>query len=496
MTVEGKKDGSRPRVTEADLQELMDLIGPPPAAPFPTYDRDGSSDWTPDWDTREVPRPDDGNRGHEDKPDRSGGKDGVGPPPGTPAPRPSKPRRRRSGTARWHMSLKSVSVSLEQVYKLTDREAMDLLVRARFGSWKSVRCPHCGTIDAHYWRGKDRRWTCAGCGSAFSVTSSTVFSNRKLTLQQLIANTLMWLNSAPGQPALELKRHAKTTYNAVFVQQHKLREALVRGYNVGLLAGDVEMDGAHQAGRRSDEKRGRPQISKPYSEDTPADEVEATMLAGADAAKPRPRGKKGGMVDPEHGQHFPEARRILFTVRRRSPNRGEGAVASRVAIGLVEDSDVAGAVMQSFLAVPESTLNTDTSPAYTALGRKFRAHRTVEHSKTMIGPNGENNNQAEELNWRYDRAEKGVYLNIEPKYLLDYASEVAFRADTRRIPNGKQLEVVLGIAMAVGRSEFWTGYTRGRHRDVELLHPGPQAAKPSGPAKGRHPIKGNGRPPR
>lgn len=56
MTDEAKKGGKRPRMTEADLQELIDLIGPPPAAPFPTYDRDGSSDGTPDWDTREVPR--------------------------------------------------------------------------------------------------------------------------------------------------------------------------------------------------------------------------------------------------------------------------------------------------------------------------------------------------------------------------------------------------------------------------------------------------------
>lgn len=53
---------------------------------------------------------------------------------------------------------------------------------------------------------------------------------------------------------------------------------------------------------------------------------------------------------------------------------------------------------------------------------------TVGNSKTLSGKKGENNNQAEELNWRFDRAEKGVYLNIEPKYMLDYAVETAFRA--------------------------------------------------------------------
>lgn len=49
---------------------------------------------------------------------------------------------------------------------------------------------------------------------------------------------------------------------------------------------------------------------------------------------------------------------------------------------------------------------------YTDLGKRFLGHLTVEHSKELSGPKGENNNQAEELNWRYDRAEKGVYLTL------------------------------------------------------------------------------------
>ncbi len=101
------------------------------------------------------------------------------------------------------------------------------------------------------------------------------------------------------------------------------------------------------------------------------------------------------------------------------------------------------------------------------------------------------------INWRMDRAERGVYLNIEPKYLLDYGAEAAFRSDTRRLPNGEQLKLALNLALSVGASLFWTGFTHGRHRPVELLLPAPQPAPASGPAKGRHPISSaNGRPPR
>ncbi|WP_426178168.1 transposase [Massilia sp. TWR1-2-2] len=121
----------------------------------------------------------------------------------------------------------------------------------------------------------------------------------------------------------------------------------------------------------------------------------------------------------------------------------------------------------------------------------------VEHSKELSGPNGESNNQAEEFNGRFDRMERGTHLHIGEKYALDYAAENAFRSDTRRLPNGRQLEVALNIAMSVGRSKFWTGFTHGNHGGTELTLPLPRLARASGPAKGQHPISSaNGRPPR
>lgn len=414
----------------------------------------------------------------------------------TPTARPCKPRRRRSGTAEWHMSRKAVSLAVRDVAHWTDQKCLDYMVEARFGGWETVRCPHCGSIEKHYFRIKEQRWKCKGCGQRFSVTSGTVFSRRKLPLRDIITSVLMWVNSAAGQPALELKRHMNTTYNTAFTLQHKVREALIRGYNVGILNGEVEMDGAHQSGWRAAEKRGKPQGSRPVDEDTPVEELTAAMLTQTGRSKGKKR-KKDGAIDPEFGQRLPKDRRILFAIRKRSSTRGKGAVATRVAVGLVETAPVAEAIMHDFVAMPESYLNTDTSPAYAELGKRYKAHLTVEHSKELRGPNGENNNQSEELNWRYDRAEKGVYLNIEPKYMLDYAVETAFRADTRRLPNGQQLKLALSVAMSVGESMFWKGFTRGSHREVELIHPAPQPANPSGPAKGRHPIPAmNGRPPR
>jgi hypothetical protein len=85
--------------------------------------------------------------------------------------------------------------------------------------------------------------------------------------------------------------------------------------------------------------------------------------------------------------------------------RGKGATVTRIAVGLTETAPVVESVLKNFVAAPESSLNTDTSPACSQAGKVFRVHRTVKHAKELCGPNGENNNQAEELNRRYSRAE-------------------------------------------------------------------------------------------
>lgn len=405
-----------------------------------------------------------------------------------------KYRRRRSGTARWHLSAEAVTLSVMEIADWTPDQCIEFLVKARFGSWDTVLCPHCGTVCRHHWRKKDKRWTCRACDSGFSVTSGTVFANRKQPLREMVAGIMMWINSPSGQPALEMRRHMKMTYNAAFTLQHKMREGFLRGYNVGLMSGDLEMDGSHQSGRRAAEKRGKPQGSRPFDAATDEKTLNEAMLTqtGRMAQK---RKKPEGALDPEFGRRLPKDRRIVLALRQRSGVKGKGACATRVAVGTVEDATVAESVLRDYVAVPESLLNTDSSPAYTELGKRFVAHRTVEHAKELIGPNGENNNLAEELHWRQDRAERGIYLNIEPKYLLDYAVETAFRSDTRRLPNGTQLMLAFHVAMSVGESRFWKGFTHGFHRKEELTHPAPRPAKASGPKKGYR-AGSEGRPPR
>lgn len=398
------------------------------------------------------------------------------------------------------MSKEAVDRSVEELFKWSDLKCVKHLAEIRWGDFKRVTCPHCNTSTDHYWTPRELRWKCKSCASRFSVTSQTVFANRRMPLQRLLAALHLWACGAAGQPALELRRMLKLGgYNTAFTLEGKLREALLRGFNTGLVSGVIEMDAAHASGRRASEKRGKPQNYRVNSEE----EAQADALLTTSARQKKRRDEKaaalaaGGVLHPEHGAVFPASRRLVFPVRSRSGVKGRGALVTRVGVGLAETPQVAEALANAFVAMPESFLATDTGTAFIALGKKFQAHSQVNHSETLVGPEGQHNNNAESFSARQDRSEKGVYLNIEPKYRTDYSAETAFREDHRRMAPGATADRLLGFALSVGLSHHWRGYTHGRHRNYEILITGNRPVRASGPEKGRSPISSmNGRPPR
>lgn len=402
--------------------------------------------------------------------------------PWAPVQRPS------SVASRWHMSSKAVDRSVEDFARWSDLRCVRHLAKVRWGSHVDVVCPHCSTCADHYWSEKELRWKCKGCGKRFSVTSQTVFANRRIPLQKLLAALHLWACGAAGQPALELRRMLKLRgYNTAYSLVSKLREGLVRGFNTGLISGVVEMDGAHASGRRASEKRGKP-LSQRSVEAT--EENEELALLTTSARQRRKRQDKaaalaaGGILHPEHGNVFPPTRRIVITLRKRSSVPGGGSAMTRVGVGRAETPEVVEALAKAYVAIPESVLSTDTGTAFTKLGRKFQLHLQVNHTEALVGPEGQHSNNAESFSARQDRSEKGVYLNIEPKYLHDYAVETAFREDHRRVASGQAADRALHFALNVGHSHFWRGFTHGRHRQYEILATGNSPFPASGPARG------------
>lgn len=216
---------------------------------------------------------------------------------------------------------------------VTELQAILMLAMSFWGSTTEMPCPHCGTIDIHYWRSKELRWKCKGCGSTFSVTSGTLLADRKLPVKKILKVAISWVNGAAGKPALQLMRDWRVAYGTVFTLGHKLREGVTRGFNAGVLAGVYQMDGLDILGRDSARKRNKPQVRKP----TGKSQFPVHLL------KPEVAAELMGPEKPiKHDKKMrqPEARRNLLVMRLKGVSKGLGAIATFVGVAITENSKV------------------------------------------------------------------------------------------------------------------------------------------------------------
>lgn len=383
-----------------------------------------------------------------------------------------KVKRRANPRAAFHMSKHSVGLSSDDLGNMTEREAVDWMARAQWGSTTEMPCPHCGTFDKHPFRRVELRWKCKSCDKRFSVTSGTVFSGRKLPLTKILRIAFDWSSGAAGVPALQLRRNWNVTYSTVFSLAHKLREGLVRGNNIGALAGVTEMDGMDVIGRRGYEKRGHPKDKvKPV-------ELDPSIL------KPKVD-ENGKELPPKHEKNTRQnpQRRLMLVMAQRGKSVGKGSSATRVTIAVREESRTVKAFAQKHVSA-ESIVMTDEDPSYAAFSVLFAEHNTVNHSQEYSNGKGVSNNQAESFNARMRRSVEGIYLNPSHKYLMEYACENAWRQDVRKLNTGKRLEHLFGRALWVGHSHWWRNYTHGENRECELLIEGNRPVATRGKPKG------------
>ena len=426
-------------------------------------------------------------------------------------------RRAPSAGARYRSSKRSVDEGyLATVYRWDERRLRREFARLRWGSHTFMPCPHCGTIDEHNWSEGRDDWRCANtaCRKYFDVTTNTLLEGTQRDLKAVYVETFLWSCGSSGIPALTLREMVGTvSYNSTFSLISRMREGLVRGQNTGLIAGVVEIDGAHASGKDSAGRRGKPLAQQrpktPEEEAAKAQSIVDAFNAKQAKKKLSPAERQalkeaeaelmrqGAVRDPNTEQLLPVNRRMVITLRRRSGNPGDGSAWTKVGVGMAETPEVVEHLAERHVLIPEPVLSTDEGVAFKKLGREFRLHATVNHSERLVGPEGQHVNLAESFTARQDRAEHGIYLNIEPKYLHEYACETAFREDHRRITPKDRTAKLLFWAMNVGESQYWKNYTVGQNRQFEPLVPEPRAVgSSSGPKKRRPGQEMDVRPPR
>jgi transposase-like protein len=356
------------------------------------------------------------------------------------------------------LSASSRDFSRADLESWSEDEILKVLSELRWGSRDSQVCPSCGQIDRHYWRAARKQWRCKGCQRDFSITSGTAFSHRKLPLKQILRALFSYVVSVKGIAACQLSRELACTWKTAWLLTCKCREAIIKQNQYSAVQSVAQLDGGYFGGkRRAANKHGSQRDD------------------GAIAAKledPRSMRKKRKLqltANDKANLHRKRKRRTVFVLREIDPRPGYGASRTMVSVAMSENETDATEFARRFIANGVVVM-TDESGAFAPLSL-WTDHRTVVHSREYVSDDGTNDNQAESFFSRMRRGEYGVFHGFRPMYLIDYASEFAWRDDRRRKSVGDSFRHLLASLLSRGHSRWWAGYYQGNRRQAEILGP-------------------------
>jgi len=308
------------------------------------------------------------------------------------------------------LSAAARSISLKAVFRMGEDKAYETFKALRFAETDGEpTCPRCGCVE-HYHNAKRHNFQCIACKHQFTVTSGTIFANRKMSYTDLLAAIVIFVNGAKGVSALQLSRDLDVQYKTAFVLSHKLREAMAAEQMGRQLNGIVEIDGAYFGGYVKPENRKE-------------DRKDRRLVANQ-------TGKRQCVVVMRERN----GRALPFVVA----NEGDACPIVRDRVGTL------------------ATIYADEGVGWDALHAGWDTRR-VNHSVAFMDE-GVCTNQAESYFSRLRRAEIGTHHHIAGRYLNAYANEMAWREDHRRVANGQQAALVARSTMASSQSRNWAGY--------------------------------------
>lgn len=311
------------------------------------------------------------------------------------------------------LTAKARTLSLAAVMRLTDDEAFETFKQCRWESGKPI-CPKCDS-DAVYTYAARRIFKCKACCRQFSVTSGTIFASHKLALRDYLAAIALFVNGAKGVSMLQMSRDLNVQYKTAFVLCHKMREAMASNQLTFTMEGEVEVDGAYFGGTIRQEN------------------------------------KHSDRIDRRLARHQTGKRRAVVVMRERKGRT----------LPMVFKSEAESVRTIAERVAPGAKVYADEASVWDQLHAIFDVQR-INHS-ILFSDDGVCTNQAESFFSRLRRSELGVHHHFSAQYLDQFASEMAWREDNRRKPNGEQFNLLIDAAMAHPVSRKWKGYwQRGR----------------------------------
>lgn len=308
------------------------------------------------------------------------------------------------------LSAKARTISLKSVYQMGEDKAYELFCQLRWPETEGKAvCPHCGCPDNYSIKSR-RQFECKACKHHFSVSSGTLFSNRKLSFTDMLAAIVLFVNGAKGVSALQISRDLDCQYKTAYVLCHKLREAMAIEDQNRVLSGQVEMDGAYF----------------------------------------------GGYVKPANIKADRKDRRLLANRTGKRLSVVVGRERNGQSVTLVAHNEARGGNEMMARIHHMSTVHADEASHWDDLHARFDTRR-INHS-VAYSLDDACTNQAESFFSRLRRMEVGTHHHIAGPYLASYAAEASWREDNRRLDNGSQAMTLTAAAMDAPVSRSWKGY--------------------------------------
>ena len=337
------------------------------------------------------------------------------------------------------LSAKARTISEVEVARMSEDEAREVFEKLRWSDTDGEPvCNNCGctesyVINTHTPSGKPvRRYKCKACRKQYTVTSGTIFASHKLELRDYLLATIIFVNAVKGISALQMARALGCQYKTAFVLIHKLRASLMDNQDDAKLEGTVEMDGCY-------------------------------------IGKTRPANRKEDRLDLRLASNANPNKRCIIVARQRAEDdtNFSGAVATKTFITKGEHTSTINKIAIANI-IKNSTVHVDGASAYDDLEAWFDM-KVGDHSKAYVGEDGECSNQAESYFSRFRRLEYGQCHHISPLYLSNYANEISYREDNRRLSNKSLMLDVAEKCMNTPTHNEWTGYWQGNKRVAERL---------------------------
>lgn len=319
------------------------------------------------------------------------------------------------------LSAEARKLSILKIATMSDMEAFEMFKNVRWSSTNGKPvCPCCGSLEKHYFLKTRFQYRCKECFHTFSVTSGTIFANHKKPLQIYLLAIALFTNAVKSISALQLSRDLDVQYKTAWVLSHKIRESLM-DYNIDeKFEGTCERDGVY---------------------------VNHYV---------RPKNQLDKRVD-RRKVHKPN-KRVIISLRQRADEKSEfvGAVKTKTFVLKSENSKEVREIAYKHIKSGFS-IHTDESNAYDDLTAHYDMNR-VNHQIEYSGIYGENNNQSDSYNARFRRMQYGQCHKIGNLYLFNYANEIAYREDTRRMNNKAIFDDILSKCLSSLVSNEFCGY--------------------------------------